>query len=390
MAKHTEEEVISYILKNHVDGDGVISFSRDTANWISTYLRTYHSNYQERVAWMREKTGKILLINGFNNDEVFKHRLRVNGLVKLEKVDGRLIERVYSADFNTTKLNSNTSEEKLRIVKLNKLHSTLRDRANVYGLSFEDYIEKILNLSYVGQKSSALKGLKDVDRWIIENMGDDLDANKLRSVEGFVNIRDYLKRNWKIINKKNVSAFVDYINYNFPNYKINGRIDYDNRKEYFYKELTKYYPDGHIRNLSSRHESLYNDIRNYRRGVPGGVEYSMKYFIENHIGHGDLVYYTPYSIKFDSKYNQKFIKDRLLEVFGEGNIENPILIRLANTDIELYQGLSTYCKCMELEKNEFLNQFGYKVKELKSYKSKNIRTDRSSNYEYKNENISSK
>lgn len=360
MVKHTEEEVINYIKGNMIDSDGVMVINKTHPSWVYDYLRHRLKTPESRVAWVREKTGALLWVAGYNTPDVIKQRLRANNLIKIEKVDGKLVERLYSDDLNENHIQINTVEEQIRAQKIEKLRKMIKDNANKNGLSAKEYVESKMGIFYVNHVM--FKSLEDVNNWIIENMKGKTDANTLRKIDGYNNARDYIKNNWKIQNEMYSSPIVDYLALNFPEYRIDGmiQIEKDVKKEYYYNVLWQEYPSRVIERLKTDNKKLYEEIKLFRKTTKGWHDKSIKEFIEDYIGEGMFVYVTK-SIPKASKWdNTDYILRQLVDAFGIGDVNNPLLIKLSKNRT-ISKNIGYHCDREGLTTNQFLNPLGYRV-----------------------------
>ena len=360
MVKHTEEEIIKYIKENMIDSDGVVNINNTVPSWVYDYLRYRFKDQQKRVEWVKENTGGLLWISGYNTADVTKQRLRANNLIKIEKVNGKLVERLYSVDLSEKKIEIKTIEDQMYAKKIEKLRKIIKDAANKRGISAKEYVEKEMGIQYIGQK--IFRNFNDIDTWIIENMKENTNADILRKVDGFNLARDFLKNNWKIRNEMYMSPFVDYIKLNFPQYQINAMLgmEKDQLKEYFFNILVQHYPDRVVKCLKKDRKKLYDEIKTYRKITPGGSDMTIKEFIEDYIGDGVFKYVTKNTTHKPSKWTEQYIEGQLIEVFGEGDVENPVVIKL-KTNRNLERQIRQYCQSHELGRNEFLNPLGYAV-----------------------------
>ena len=361
MVRRTEEEVINYIKENMVDSDGVVTINNTHPSWVYDYLRHRYKTPEARVEWVREKTGALLWVGGYNTAAVLRQRLRANNLIRMEKVNGKLVERLYSVDLSEKDLEVNTIEDGLYAQKITKLRKAIKDNANKNGLTAKEYVEQEMGVEYVNQVR--FRSFLDVDRWIIEHMGETTNADILRKIDGFNNVRDFLKNNWKINNEMYSSPFVDYIKLNFPKYSINAmlEVEKDDRKQYYFNILLQHYPKRVIQYLKKDRKQLYDEIKRYRNTVKGGPDMTLKEFIEDYIGDGMFVYITKNSKKIASKWTKEHINQELIDTFGEGDVQNPVVIQLRKNNRNLAKQIEFYCHREDITSNEFLNPMGYMV-----------------------------
>ena len=361
MAKHTEEEVIKYIKENMIDGDGIMVINKTHPSWIYDYLRHRYKNPEARVEWVREKTGALLWVSGYNTPAVIKQRLRANNLIKIEKVDGKLVERLYSADLSENKIEINTTQDHIYAQKIEKLRKMIKDGANKKGVSAKEYVENEMGIEYINQVM--FRSFEDINNWIMRNMGESTNANILRRVDGYNLARDFLRNNWKIQNEMYSSPLVDYMAINFPEFKMNAMIEMEkgDKKQYYFNILYQKYPKRVITKLKTNNRRLYDELKAYRNTLKNGPEMTIKEFIEDYIGDGLFIYVTKNDKKIPSKWtNIDYIHEQLIATYGEGNIENPIIIKLKeNRNLE--KNIRNYCARNELGRNEFLNPLGYAV-----------------------------
>ena len=365
MAKHTEEEIIKYIKDNMVNEEGIIYIDKSVDAWIYDYLRYRYKDPQERVDWVREKTGALLSIRGFNYDDVIKQRLRANNLIKIEKVNGKLVERLYTSDIRIPIDENATIEERLKAERINKIYSSIKDMARNNNLTISDYVAEKLGLEYVSRVM--FTSIDSVRDWIVENMQGQTDANILRKLPDFVRVREYLEENWKIQNAMYESAFVDYMRLNFPEYKINASLNIEKitKKDYYFNILITKYPDRVVRKLKKDHPRIYDQIKRFKAVTPDAIAMDLKEFIEDYIGGGMLKYVTT-AKKVKSKWTLRYIKERMERVFGEGNVEDPVVVQLRKNDRQLEKQIGIYCQRNEIEdKNELLLPWGYRVENTK-------------------------
>lgn len=353
----TEKEIFDN-LKTMADKDGVFALNKNSSEryYLAKFVKS--NNGLDIAKYVYQKTGLIMYVKGKNDGVVILHRLRKNGFIRKEVVNGKEVERLYSEDLIADK-----DDMSVEAIYKTRLRRQIKEQAYMKKCSVKAYVEDNFAVQYIHKNKMYVNNFDDVEEWINTNIEGD-DADSLRNVEGFMHIRAYLARNWKIKNPKIVSAFVDYIVEEHPELKITGRVTVKDKRQMIYDRLVELYPDKYIFGLKRRDTPLYETIYSYRREVPKGHNMSMKQMIEDYIGQGQLKYYT-YNPFRKTMYTDKYIQNQLKEMFGEGSQESPVVVNfykhtdLGNNNRKLLQGLRTFCKGNEIDLDEYLADYGY-------------------------------
>lgn len=353
----TTKQLIENI-KAMADKDGVVSLKKDSRE--RYYLQKIVGKNDGLLMneWIKQNLGLVMYVKGKNDSEVILHRLRKNNILRTTKTKNGVKETLYASDL----IVSNDDESALGVVKTH-LRRQIKEQANARHMSSEEYVIQHLGIDYIYKNKVLLRGFDDEDRWIEKNIIEN-NADSLRRVESFVNVREWLKNNWKIQNKGIVSAFADYIISKYPEYTISARMVVKNKAELFKEMLEMMYPDKVVDGLKQRNVKLYNLIYSYRREVPNGHTMSMKQMIEDYIGKGELTYITDVNVRL-SKYSADMIRKQLQDLFGKGDINNPKVVKSYENGVvvrekrKLLQAVRAFCKGNEITMQDFLKGEGY-------------------------------
>lgn len=353
----TKEELIKNI-KGFADKDGVVSLKKDSKE--RYYLAKLVGKNDGLLIneWVKQNTGLVMYVKGRNDGEVILHRLRKNGLLKIDKTKNSVRETLYAIDL----IVSEDDKSELAIIK-NRLRRQIKEQASGKKISAEEYVIQYLGIDYVPKNKVSLRDFRDVDKWIEQNIKG-TNADTLRDAEGFVNVRDWLVRNWKIENRGVISAFADYIISKYPEYSITAHVKVNDKDKMFKNILLNLYPNKVISNLKTNNSKLYHMIYSYRREIPNGHTMSMKQMIEDYIGNGELKYITDVNVR-TTKYTPEVIKYQLESLFGKGDVSNPVVVKgyengvVNNEKRRLLQVIRSFCKGNEISVEDFLKAEGY-------------------------------
>lgn len=353
----TQEQLISN-LKAMADKDGVVSLKKDSNE--RYYLQKIVGKNDGLLMneWVKENIGLVLYVKGKTDGEVILHRLRKNDLLRKEKLAGKTVEVLYASDLIVS-----DSDKSVEGLLKNRIRKQIKEQAYAKQLSAEEYVSEYLGIKYYTKTKIQLRSFEDVDRWIKNNILDD-DANSLRKAKDFKIVRDWLRKNWQIKNSDVVSPFADYIISKHPEYSISAHSKFVNKSELLKSELIYYYPNKVITGLKVDHNKLYHLIYSYRREVPNGHTMSMKQMIEDYIGKGELTYITETTVR-KSKYTLDYIKAGMIQLFGKGDTNNPIVVKKYENGVvdkskrKLLQAVRIFCKGNEISVEDFLRGEGY-------------------------------
>lgn len=353
----TQEQLISN-LKAMADKDGVVSLKKDSNE--RYYLQKIVGKNDGTLMneWVKENIGLVLYVKGKTDGEVILHRLRKNDLLRKEELAGKTVEVLYASDLIVS-----DSDKSVEGLLKNRIRKQIKEQAYAKQLSAEEYVSEYLGIKYHTKTKIQLRSFEDVDRWIKNNIRDD-DANSLRKAKDFKIVRDWLRKNWQIKNSDVVSPFADYIISKHPEYSISAHSKFVNKSELLKSELIYYYPNKVIAGLKVDHNKLYHLIYSYRREVPNGHTMSMKQMIEDYIGNGELTYITDTTVR-KSKYTLENIKAGMIQLFGKGDTNNPIVVKKYENGVvdkskrKLLQAVRTFCKGNEISVEDFLRGEGY-------------------------------
>ena len=334
------------------DSDGVVSLKKDSKERYYLSKLVGVNDGLKIAEWVKANTGLMMYVKGKNDTQIIYHRLNKHGFIKEMTIDGVKVRRLYAEDL----IARETDDSVLAVIKDN-LRKQIKEQASRRKCSAGEYVEENMNIEYVPKNKVAIRSNHDVNEWICQNMKNN-DADSLRKVDGFANVRDWLNRNWKIQNPSIVSPFVDYVITNFKDATISGMIDVVDKRVVFYNMLCKLYPDKLITNLKKSNNKLYHAIYSYRREVPKGHLMSMKEMIEKYIGNGDLTYLSGVPVRV-TKYKSEYIIDRLAKLYGNGNIKALVKTNIRKDDRALYQGIREFCKGNEISMDDFMEGLGY-------------------------------
>ncbi len=353
----TQEQLIEKI-RAMADKDGVVSLKKDSNERYYLEKIVGKSDGLLMNEWIKQNVGLVMYVKGKNDSEVILHRLRKNGLLHTNKTKNGIKETLYASDLIVDK----TDQTILGLLKT-KIRKQIKEQASAKHMSAEEYVVQYVGIDYVPKNKMLIRGFSDVDKWIEQNIVES-DADTLRQVEGFVNVRNWLKNNWKIQNKEIVSAFVDYVICKYPEYHISAQTKLEDKSEFLKNILLEMYPDKVVSNLKSKSLKVYNLIYSYRREIPNGHTMSMKEMIEDYIGKGELTYITEVNTHV-SKYNNNTIKVMLQNMFGAGDTRNPVVIKISENGAidknkrRVMQALRVLCKSNEIDMQEYLAGEGY-------------------------------
>ena len=344
------EIVIS--LKKMADSDGVVSLKKDSKERYYLSKLVGVNDGLKIAEWVKENTGLMMYVKGKNDTQIIYHRLNKHGFIKEMTIDGVKVKRLYAEDL----IARETDNSVVATIK-DSLRKQIKEQASRRHCSAGEYVEENMHIEYVPKNKVALRNFHDVNDWINKNIKNN-DADSLRRVDGFANVRDWLGRNWEIKNPEIVSAFVDYVVENFKQYTVSGTIDVVDKRAVFYNMLEKMYPDKLVVDLKKSNPKLYHAIYSYRREVPKGHLMSMKDMIEKYIGNDEFVYASGIPVRV-TKYTSDYIIARLAKLYGNGNTKAPVKTNIRKDDRVLYQGIRTFCKGNEITIEDFMAGLGY-------------------------------
>lgn len=325
------DEVVKHIREN-ADEDGVFSFGVNSKYKRYVLSQLSDPSREKMVEWVKEHTGVMLSIKGYNMEDVLVHRLRKNNLISKLEIDGKVVDAVYSASFQPTKNDDAKTAEKKMLMRHGLYEIAKRNKMTIV-----EYFDKCLKLKYV--RGSSPEKIEDkyaqINDWIRKNIEGN-DADSLKDKKGFAQVYDWLRVNWEIKNPKILAPFVDYIVYNFKEYSITGRVKVFNPSKIIYNQLCKLYPNGVVTNLETTYPKLYNLIVGYRKNKAQTKFKTIKEFVEEDISMGKLKYRST-SGGANKKRDQiayKDVREGLANCFGKGNIEKPVFIDFFDKDVQ--------------------------------------------------------